>query len=483
MAMFKCCVFPIVATAIIILYAVFKIFKTIFSLLEEHSFFRNLSGFPGNGHWFFGHTLDIKKLGRKVLFNIFPSYFKFSNGLWNYRICCYDPILVRNVLENSDKAVDRIPIDKIILRGPSIGTRSMGPHLKYLRTIFHMCYGMHSKQHFIKIFREVSHTCLDNLGLAKNQCKILEINSLLSEITFGLPHKIWFGDLNHTLEQRLLALLKVEYCFDSILEIESTIEYCWNKMYKIMSACKHRQAFVSQYTNIVERRKNMWNGKDSEKRNSQSILDKLIILELNGEISLTSAQSASLYVSHLTFIQSMKSNFVWLIKCLADNRVWQNKIQEEIKQMKLNGFFYGDKLRLEKFQDLHKFVLETLRMYPAEMITRTVTKSFHFDGHEFPVGTLIDIDLKLHHRNPLFWEYPDKFIPERFSKENKRNSYEFVPFSAGQRICPSKNFIMTAMKTFAITFVERLDFDAVIPFTNDEEFDSLRPIKITSRAE
>ena len=483
MSVFRCCVFPTLTIAIIILYTVFKIFNVIFSLLEEQGFFRNLPGFQRNGHWFFGHTLDIKKLGHKDLFNKFPSYYKFSNGLWNYRICCYDPTLVRNVLENSDKAIDRIPIDKIILRGSSIGTRAMGPHLKYLRTIFHMCYGMHSKQHFINICREVSHTCLDNLGLAKNQYKILEINSLLSEITFGLPNKIWFGDLNQTLDQRLIALLKAEYCFDSILDIESTIEYCWNKMCKIIRACKHRQAFISQYTNIVERRKNMRNGKNSEKIDSQSILDKLIILELNGEISLSSGQSASLYVSHLTFISSMKTNFVWLIKCLADNRLWQNKIQEEIKQMKLNGFFYGDKLRLEKFQDLHKFVLETLRMYPAEMMTRSVTKSFHFDGREFPVGTLIDIDLTLHHRNPLFWEFPNKFIPDRFSKENKRNLYEFVPFSAGQRVCPSKNFIMTVMKTFVITFVERLDFDAVIPFTNDEEFDSLRPIKITTRAE
>lgn len=86
--MFKCCVFPIVATAIIILYAVFKIFKTIFSLLEEHSFFRNLSGFPGNGHWFFGHTLDIKKLGRKVLFNKFPSYLNFlmDCGITGYAV-------------------------------------------------------------------------------------------------------------------------------------------------------------------------------------------------------------------------------------------------------------------------------------------------------------------------------------------------------------------------------------------------------------
>ena len=53
-------------------------------------------------------------------------------------------------------------------------------------------------------------------------------------------------------------------------------------MCKIIRACKHRQAFISQYTNIVERRKNMWNGKNSEKIDSQSILDKLIVLELNG---------------------------------------------------------------------------------------------------------------------------------------------------------------------------------------------------------
>lgn len=44
------------------------------------------------------------------------------------------------------------------------------------------------------------------------------------------------------------------------------------------------------------------------------------------------------------------------------------------------------------------------------------------------------------HRDPEYWDQPNQFIPERFTKEEaaKRHPFSYVPFSSGQRNCVGK---------------------------------------------
>ena len=88
--------------------------------------------------------------------------------------------------------------------------------------------------------------------------------------------------------------------------------------------------------------------------------------------------------------------------CFNDNTTWQDRIRNEIIQMKHSGMYSVGNLQLESFRDLKMFVCECLRMHPPELLTRRVTQSFTLDGHVIPVGTLIDIDLFSLHRNPLY---------------------------------------------------------------------------------
>ena len=193
---------------------------------------------------------------------------------------------------------------------------------------------------------------------------------------------------------------------------------------------------VQLHKAILTKRRNVILNGGSSDTGYQSILEKLITMKMQGEISLSDEQYTSLFIMNMTFNQTIRNAFSWMIKCLSENKICQDKILNEIMQMKINDLYSNGILPLDKFEYLDKFVCETIRMYPSEMVTMVVTNSFEFDGHVFPVETLVDINLKALHRHPLFWDSPEKFMPERFSTQSRRDAYTYLPFSAGPRICP-----------------------------------------------
>ncbi|GBP90655.1 Cytochrome P450 6B5 [Eumeta japonica] len=84
---------------------------------------------------------------------------------------------------------------------------------------------------------------------------------------------------------------------------------------------------------------------------------------------------------------------------------------------------------------------ESMRIHPAiGNVLRRCTKS----GGVLPVGqihvdkgTLIHIPVYALHRDPKYYPEPEKFLPERFSDEGKRNilNYTYMPFGDGHRMC------------------------------------------------
>ena len=84
----------------------------------------------------------------------------------------------------------------------------------------------------------------------------------------------------------------------------------------------------------------------------------------------------------------------------------------------------------------------------------------------FPAGTEMAIESDLLHRNPRYWNDPDKFIPERFLPENnkERDPYAFMPFSAGPRNCIGKAFGMMEDKVLLSHLVVAFRIKSLDPF-------------------
>ncbi|CAD0201820.1 unnamed protein product [Chrysodeixis includens] len=118
---------------------------------------------------------------------------------------------------------------------------------------------------------------------------------------------------------------------------------------------------------------------------------------------------------------------------------------------------------------------ESLRLYPPlTNLTREVMESY-----TFPSGLNVDKGVRVHipvyhiHRNPNYYPNPEKYDPERFLPEEKKNitPFTYLPFGEGQRLCIGLRFakmqmiagLVTIFKSYKIKLAdgmpEALEFD------------------------
>ncbi|XP_036332580.1 uncharacterized protein LOC118743927 [Rhagoletis pomonella] len=78
-------------------------------------------------------------------------------------------------------------------------------------------------------------------------------------------------------------------------------------------------------------------------------------------------------------------------------------------------------------------------------------------GSNAAADTQISIHIFDIHRNPKYFDEPNKFDPLRFTPENSegRHPYAYIPFSAGQRNCIGQKFAMLEMKTLLVFILKK----------------------------
>nr|ASO75058.1 cytochrome P450 402C1 [Bemisia tabaci] len=126
----------------------------------------------------------------------------------------------------------------------------------------------------------------------------------------------------------------------------------------------------------------------------------------------------------------------------------RQEVEEVMKSHNTTDFTY------EVVRDLHfldQCLHETVRLFPSTIaITRICTEDFTVPGtdYTFKKGERIIIDPYSVHRDPEYFENPDKFDPDRFSPKNRDRKVidAFIGFGKGPRKCPGFNigFLMAS---------------------------------------
>lgn len=160
--------------------------------------------------------------------------------------------------------------------------------------------------------------------------------------------------------------------------------------------------------------------------------------------------------------ETSASALAWALYLLALYPDWQERVAEEARQVMSDGapeFSDIGKLRLTR--DVFR---ETLRLYPpVPMMVREAACPERFRDRDVPKGAQIVLSPWHQQRHERLWDNPDAFDPARFQTENGREGLRcaYMPFSAGQRVCPGAGFAMIEGPLLLALLVRAYRFEAV----------------------
>ncbi|GAU14713.1 hypothetical protein TSUD_203620 [Trifolium subterraneum] len=155
----------------------------------------------------------------------------------------------------------------------------------------------------------------------------------------------------------------------------------------------------------------------------------------------------------------------WAMSELMKNPKVRKKVQSEIR-----GAFKEKKRiyesDLDKLSYFKSVIKETMRLHPPAplLLPRECRDACNIGGYEIPLKTKVIVNAWALGRDPKYWYDAERFIPERFDGTsydfNKtNNSFEYIPFGAGRRICPGILFGLASIELPLAALLYHFDWE------------------------
>ncbi|KAI7733701.1 hypothetical protein M8C21_020684 [Ambrosia artemisiifolia] len=192
------------------------------------------------------------------------------------------------------------------------------------------------------------------------------------------------------------------------------------------------------------------------------MLDKLLVLQQEEpELYTDQIIKGLILIMLIAGTETPYLTLEWSMSLLLNNQNVMKTIKNEIN---INVGF--DRLLQEsdlgKLSYLQNVINESLRLYPTLplLLPREASKDITLGGYSVPRGTMLMVNAWAIQRDPILWDQPDKFIPERFDRivEDK---YRMLAFSVGRRGCPGTNLGYRILGLALGTLVQAFEWEKI----------------------
>ncbi|XP_022705489.1 cytochrome P450 3A56-like [Varroa jacobsoni] len=211
---------------------------------------------------------------------------------------------------------------------------------------------------------------------------------------------------------------------------------------------------------LAEKKKNL---DEVIKNGTADILDlHLIAQKENADNYITDEVLAS--QAFLFFIGGIETSAITLQLCtyfLATNPEVQDQVYDEVKHImgERTEVHYDD---VQKMKLLEACLLESLRIVPITFsIDRIATEDTEVAGIAIKKGMIVEFPIALLHHDPKYFPEPDKFIPERFLKDEQvvSETSAFLTFGDGPKSCIGRRLALILIQVLMADILLKVRFD------------------------
>ncbi|KZV13944.1 hypothetical protein F511_44764, partial [Dorcoceras hygrometricum] len=108
-----------------------------------------------------------------------------------------------------------------------------------------------------------------------------------------------------------------------------------------------------------------------------------------------------------------------------------------------------DESEVPKLPYLQNIISETFRLFPAAplLVPHESSADCKIGGYDIPKGTILLVNAWAIHRDPMTWDDPTSFEPERFEGKEVGPA-KLLPFGMGRRSCPGSGLAQRVVGLF-----------------------------------
>lgn len=188
---------------------------------------------------------------------------------------------------------------------------------------------------------------------------------------------------------------------------------------------------------FLEERKKVLNASKVE-NGDKCAIDRILRDQMNHEIS----EENVLYLIESLNVQAIETTLCsleWVLAEVINNQDIQDRLREELDTV-LDGAQLTEP-DICKLPYLMAVVKESLRLHmPIPLLIPHMNlKQAKLGEYDIPPGTKVLVNAWWIANNPLVWQNPEEFLPDRFMDGNIEatgSDFRFLPFGSGRRCCP-----------------------------------------------
>ena len=157
--------------------------------------------------------------------------------------------------------------------------------------------------------------------------------------------------------------------------------------------------------------------------------------------------------------ETSASVLTWTLFLLAQHPAVMHELMDELDNVLAGA--PPTREQLPQLTFLENVINESMRILPPVPFTiRATQRDLAMGPVEVPKNTRVLCSHYLTHHMPELYPEPERFRPERW-QSIEPNQYEYMPFSAGPRVCIGASFAFQVLKVSLAMMLQRFRFSMV----------------------